>query len=158
MSHKPDLTSPKLGTPSLPHAGKVLSFSGFSAASVATQAPPQLLLWLRTPGSNMEPYTIVCSKSWGRAWEKSMEKDYQFMLAIVTHSQFIWRWRQTTWWLLGIGLRHFSTTCTYVVHIVGADGCPVLVAQGFTGSVHKPGVLGSIPGDCGPFHFTLFLP
>ena len=28
----------------------------------------------------------------------------------------------------------------------------------FSGSVHKPGVLGSIPGDCVPFHFALFLP
>ena len=157
MSHKPDLTSPKLGIPALPHTGKVLSFSWSSAASVVTQAPLQLLLWQRTPGSNMESYTIVCSKSWGRVWEKSMEKDYQFILAIVTHSQFIRRWRQTTWWLLVIQLRDFSTSCAYLVHIVGADGCPVVVVQWLSGSVHKPGVLGSILSDCVPFHFPLFL-
>ena len=68
-----------------------------------------------------------------------MEKDYQFILAIVTHSQFIWRWRQTTWWLLVIQLRHFSTSCTYLVHIVGADGCPVVVVQWLSAQARCPG-------------------
>ena len=63
-----------------------------------------------------------------------------------------------TEWLLGVQLRHFSTTCA--VHIEDCEGwwlsgCRSSVAEHW---LHKPGVLGSIPGDCWPFHFPLFSP
>ena len=39
-----------------------------------------------------------------------------------------------------------------------AGGCPVVIAQWQSNWLHKPGDLGSIPGDCWPFHFPLFSP
>ena len=59
-------------------------------------------------------------------------------------------------WLTGVQLRHFRTTCA--VHIENCEGWWL---SGCCGSVaehclHKPGVLGSIPGNCRPFHFALF--
>ena len=59
-----------------------------------------------------------------------------------------------TEWLPSVQLRHFVTTCT--VRIVGAGGCPVVVAQWqSTGSISQ-GIQGSITGDCWPFYFPLF--
>ena len=52
-------------------------------------------------------------------------------------------------------MRHFSSTCA--VHIEDYEGwwlsgCRSSVAEHW---LHKPGVLGSIPGDCRPFRFRL---
>ena len=60
-----------------------------------------------------------------------------------------------TEWLLGVQLRHFSTTCA--VHIEDCGGwwlssCHSSVAEHW---LHKPGVLGSIPGG-GLFTFLYF--
>ena len=51
-------------------------------------------------------------------------------------------------WLPGVWLRHFSPTCA--VHIEGwwLSGYYNSVAEHW---LHKPGVLGLIPGDCQPF-------
>ena len=59
-------------------------------------------------------------------------------------------------WVSGVRLRHFSTTCA-----VQIEDCEGWWLSGCCGSVaehwlHKPGVLGSISGDCKPFHFPLF--
>ena len=63
-----------------------------------------------------------------------------------------------TEWLPGVRLRHFSTICA--VYIEGCEGwwlsgCHSSVAKHW---LHKPGVLGSIPGGCQPFHFPLLMP
>ena len=63
--------------------------------------------------------------------------------------------------LSGVRLRHLSTYTTSAVHrglLRLVHGCPVIVAQVTEHWLHKPGVLGSIPSDCWPFHFPLFLP
>ena len=52
---------------------------------------------------------------------------------------------------------HFSTTiAVYIEDCEGRwlSGCHSSVAEYWQ---HKPGVLGSIPGDFRPFHFPLFL-
>ena len=61
-----------------------------------------------------------------------------------------------TEWLPGVRLRHFSPTCT--VHVEDCEscwlsGCCSSVAEHW---LHKPGVLGSIPGHCRPFTFLYF--
>ena len=57
-------------------------------------------------------------------------------LALVAHTEwFVW---------------HFYTTCA--IHMEEkAGGCPVVIVVEHW--LHKPGVLGSIPGDCQPFCF-----
>ena len=55
-------------------------------------------------------------------------------------------------------LRHFSPTCAVHIEDCGGwwlSGCRSSVAEHW---LHKPGVLGSIPGGCRPFHFPLFSP
>ena len=55
-------------------------------------------------------------------------------------------------------LRHFSPTCAVHIEDCGGwwlSGCRSSVAEHWP---HKPGVLGSIPGGCRPFHFPLFSP
>ena len=47
----------------------------------------------------------------------------------------------------------------YIQRIVRAGVCPIIVAQWQnTGCMYKPGVLGSIPGNCWPFYYPLFSP
>ena len=63
-----------------------------------------------------------------------------------------------TEWLPGVRLRHFSPTCA--VRIEDCEGwwlssCRSSVAEHW---LNKPGVLGSIPCGCRPFHFPLFSP
>ena len=61
-------------------------------------------------------------------------------------------------WLPGVQLRHFSPTCAVHIEDCGGwwlSGCRSSVAEHW---LHKPGVLGSIPGGCRPFHFPLFAP
>ena len=61
-------------------------------------------------------------------------------------------------WLPGVQLRHLiNTTCAVQIEDCGSGGC----LHGCHNSVaehwlHKPGVLGSIPGDYRPFHLPLF--
>ena len=44
---------------------------------------------------------------------------------------------------------------TWLVVVVRLSGCHSSVAEHW---LHKPGVLGSIPSGCWPFHFPLFSP
>ena len=60
-----------------------------------------------------------------------------------------------TEWLPGVWLRHFCTTLA--VYIEDCEGwwlssCHSSVAEYW---LHKPGLLGWIPGNCHPFHFPL---
>ena len=61
-------------------------------------------------------------------------------------------------WLPGVQLRHLvNTTCAVQIEDCGSGGC----LHGCHNSVaehwlHKPGVLGSIPSGCWPFHFTSY--
>ena len=55
---------------------------------------------------------------------------------------------------------HVCNSPTCAVHIEDCEGwwlsgCRSSVAEHW---LHKPGVLGLIPGDCRPFHFPVFLP
>ena len=67
------------------------------------------------------------------------------------------RWRVLTAhteWLPRVRLRHFSTSCA--VYIEDCEGwwlssCFSSVAEHW---LHKPGILGLIPSDCQPFHFS----
>ena len=55
-------------------------------------------------------------------------------------------------------LRHSSPTCAVHIEDCGGwwlSGCRSSVVEHW---LHKPGVLGSIPGGCRPFHFPLFPP
>ena len=58
-------------------------------------------------------------------------------------------------------LSRFGCKRAMVVHAVSALNFHVEIeARYFEVKIsekHKPGVLGSIPGDCRPFHFPLFL-
>ena len=60
-----------------------------------------------------------------------------------------------TEWLSGVRLRHSVLPVPYTENCEGwwLSGCHGSVTEHW---LHKPGVLGSIPGDCRPFHFPLF--
>ena len=63
-----------------------------------------------------------------------------------------------TEWLPGVQLKHFSLTCPLRIEDCEGwwlSGCRSSVAEHW---LHKPGVLGSIPGDYWPFHFPQFSP
>ena len=62
-----------------------------------------------------------------------------------------------TEWLPGVRLRHFSTVCAVYRDSEGwwLSSCRSSVTEHW---LHKPGVMGLIPGGCRPFHFPLFLP
>ena len=61
-------------------------------------------------------------------------------------------WDYTAEWLLGVQLRHFSLSpLQYIWRIMGSGGSLVIEH-----CLHNPGVLGSIPGSCRPFHYLYF--
>ena len=102
-------------------------------------------------------YTFLVLRTLASHWNKEKCRCYEAKIEVAGD-------RTQDTWLVQPVLCHWATSGQPPVHIEDCEGwwlhvrlssCCSSVAEHW---LHKPGVLGSIPGDCQPFHLPLFSP